>query len=372
MASRPGLRSSKRTSAVSASPIISVLGGLNFDLVYETERFPVLGESINAQTLHYFPGGKGLNTAIAAYRASHNRPTEGTSKKVDHTFGEEGDIRIFMGGAVGDDEFGQQLRQRMEETNINSRGVSTVEGQKSGTCVVIVEPSGESRNVAQIGANAACARPSRVEALAGGTGSKPDLFITNLGVPLDVVEYSLKLASNAGVETILNPSAADYLTSDVYPHVSHLVVNESETAVLSGRKPDDVHDWEKTEQSAKQFIDLGVRYVILTLGGRGAYYTTREGETDRVPAVKVNVKDSTGAGYVERAKSQKLLCMCTLLTRYRSDSFLGAYAVELIRQRREGQFNIRQAITVACAAASKTIQEVGAQEALPWADEIDL
>ena len=67
-----------------------------------------------------------------------------------------------------------------------------------------------------------------------------------------------------------------------------------------------------------------------------------------------------------------LLCMYTLLTRYRTGSFLGAYAVELIRQSRQGQFNIRQAIMVACAAASKTIQEVGPQEALPWADEIDL
>ena len=191
-----------------------------------------------------------------ACRASYNRPTRGTSKKVDPTFGEEGDFRIYMGGALGDDEFGQQLRQRMEESDIDSRGVSTVEGQKSGTCVIVVERSGESRNVAHIGANAACARRSRVEALAGGTGSKRDLFITNLGVPLDVVKYSLILASDAGVETILNTSAADYLTSDVYPHVSHLVVNESATAVLSGRKPDDVHDWERPSRVLRNSLTL--------------------------------------------------------------------------------------------------------------------
>jgi sugar/nucleoside kinase (ribokinase family) len=54
--------------------MISALGGLNFDIVYETERFSVLEESVNAKSLADIPGGKGLHTAVAANSESQAIP----------------------------------------------------------------------------------------------------------------------------------------------------------------------------------------------------------------------------------------------------------------------------------------------------------
>lgn len=108
----------------------------------------------------------------------------------------------------------------------------------------------------------------------------------------------LELASNAGVETILNPSSPERLSSDVHSQFSHLVMNESETAILSGRAPNDVQDWDVTEKSAEAFADLGVSHVVITLGERGAYYTSRNGESRHVPAVKGMMKDTIGVGYI--------------------------------------------------------------------------
>ncbi|KAK1073043.1 hypothetical protein LTR33_010084, partial [Friedmanniomyces endolithicus] len=59
---------------MSSSPIIAIVGGINMDLVYETERMPILGESMDALSLLTVPGGKGANTAISTYKAGHNNP----------------------------------------------------------------------------------------------------------------------------------------------------------------------------------------------------------------------------------------------------------------------------------------------------------
>jgi ribokinase len=64
-------------------PVIAVVGGLNMDLVFEAERLPDAGESMDGTSLSDLPGGKGANTALATYRASHFKPT--SNKKDDRT-----------------------------------------------------------------------------------------------------------------------------------------------------------------------------------------------------------------------------------------------------------------------------------------------
>jgi hypothetical protein len=43
------------------------------DLVFEALRMPELGESLDASSLAYKPGGKSSNTSVAIYRAQHNK-----------------------------------------------------------------------------------------------------------------------------------------------------------------------------------------------------------------------------------------------------------------------------------------------------------
>lgn len=53
------------------------------------------------------------------------------------------------------------------------------------------------------------------------------------------------------------------------------------------------------------------------------------------------------------------------------DTFVGNYAAECTRQRQLGECDISKAIARACKAAARTIGRLGAQEAIPWAEEID-
>ena len=53
---------------------------------------------------------------------------------------------------------------------------------------------------------------------------------------------------------------------------------------------------------------------------------------------------------------------------YVRDTFVGAYAVEYVQQKRRGEWTIQKAIRRACKAAARTIESLGAQESIPWSD----
>ena len=53
------------------------------------------------------------------------------------------------------------------------------------------------------------------------------------------------------------------------------------------------------------------------------------------------------------------------------DTFVGNYAAEYIRQKQLGEWDISKAVARACKASARTIERLGAQESIPWADETD-
>ena len=72
----------------------------------------------------------------------------------------------------------------------------------------------------------------------------------------------MKVAQKKGVETIINPAPAIPLPEQAYQGLTHLIVNETEAATLSGiEKPT---SWDEV---AAIFVARGVRNVIITLGG---------------------------------------------------------------------------------------------------------
>lgn len=55
-----------------------------------------------------------------------------------------------------------------------------------------------------------------------------------------------------------------------------------------------------------------------------------------------------------------------------SDTFTGAYASEYVRQKKlQELWDIEKAVIRACKASALTICTLGAQEGIPWADEVD-
>ncbi|KUJ12397.1 Ribokinase-like protein [Mollisia scopiformis] len=248
----------------------------------------------------------------------------------------KGTIRVFLNSAVGNDATGRNVLDEIERNGVDISQVQIFDGQKSGTCVVLVETNtGASRFIVFQGATKSWKfhGSGSVNLMAGG--SLPDLIIAHLSVPHDELLQVLEAAHEQGIETILDPSPIGRLDPSVFPKITHLVMNESETALLSECGIHDLHDMVSCRVAAEYFLLLGVKNVIITLGAKGAYFATHVGER--------------GAAIL----------------------FLGTYAVEYVQQKQKGNWDIKKAVTRACRAAARTIESLGAQESIPWANEID-
>src|ERR1700678_4371891 len=108
-------------------PIV-VVGSINLDLVVGADRIPQVGETIIGHSFNTFYGGKGANQAVAAGKLGYP---------------------VAM---VGNDAFGTQLRNGLENAGVDTACVNSVEGA-SGVALITTGRGGENNIVVVPGAN---------------------------------------------------------------------------------------------------------------------------------------------------------------------------------------------------------------------------
>ena len=277
-----------------APQLVSVIGCLYIDNIMMIDRIPAQGESLGAKQYHEALGGKGGNSAIATYRASHARPPDGAvtaEPEVDEI--DDIGIEVCLISAVGDDAAGRELTDELQRNGVDVSGVRKVPDKKSGVSFVLVEAkTGENRLVFANNANDALTIDdfTSVEGLANGR--RPDLIIAQMEIGRAVVEQMIVTAGEEGIEFLLNAAPANVLLSRLYPYLTHLIVNELEAMIMSGVEEVSEETW---EEITDYFLGLGVKNVVLTLGTKGAYFAGSD-DSGHVPAYKVKVLDCTGAG----------------------------------------------------------------------------
>ncbi|GAP82484.1 putative ribokinase [Rosellinia necatrix] len=365
-------------AAEAKTPLITVLGSLNMDLVAYVSHHPLPGETMTSNSFAVSPGGKGANQAIACAKLSRSRssPTSTTST-ASASASASATAHVRMVGAVGADGYGAQLTANLSAHGVDVSGVvsSPGPGNETGVALIVVdEPTGQNRIILSPGANhslppasfAAAALPTALPAAPAPL--LPDLLIMQLEIPLPAVLAALSAARAAGVPVLLNPAPAQPLPDAAYAGLAHLVLNETEAALLGGVGAAELEAEAGLEGVAARFVGLGVRNVIVTLGDRGVFYMTagsggaggRRRRSGLVPAEKAKVVDTTAAG----------------------DTFVGQYALDVVcaaagvakttttTTTTEGDFDIEAAVRRANRAAAKTVERLGAQDSIPWRDEL--
>lgn len=280
----------------------SIIGGLDYDLTMIASRIPGPGESLPANEYTEALGGKGANSTIATYRSCQRKPTvplniEQCVSVHEQAIDDEEAINVVMVGAVGDDEYGKKLYTGMSKSGVDCSGIITLPNTQSSICFVMVDDSTrENRCLFIPGATTTWKKEHflKVEELAHGI--RPDLCVAQMEIHEEVVEQMIETAGRDGIDFCLNATPAKRIAKHVYPYITHLLVNESEAAIMSDRTLDEVNK-DTWPIICQEFLDQRVKNVAITLGAEGAYYANA---TDRGHslAYKVNVVDTTGAGYV--------------------------------------------------------------------------
>ncbi|MGC4768662.1 ribokinase [Micromonospora sp. DT44] len=287
---------------------VVVVGSANMDLVAMAPSLPRPGQTMLGTDFVMVPGGKGANQAIAAVRA--------------------GASCTFL-GAIGSDAFGVTLRARITAAGVDTGHLRVVYGT-SGVALVMVNGQGENAIVVTPGANDALVGLTDEEL---ATVREADVLVAQLEIPVRTVTAAALAARAAGTRVVLNAAPARDLPPELFEAVDLLVVNEGEAQAFTGRGRDD----------PRALLDLAPR-AVLTLGDAGAWYVDREGVEVHVPAVGVDVVDSTAAG----------------------DAFTAALAVGW----GEGR-DVVDAVRWAAAAGAACVRKLGASVALPQRAEID-
>jgi ribokinase len=242
------------------------------------------------------------------------------------------------------------LIQGLKDDGLDVEDVKVIDGKNTGVAVIIVEESiGENRILFNPGANYSL-RPEDFKTAESLGTPKPEAVILQLEIPLDTVLAIIELCKAEGISVLFNPAPAVPLPDAVFRGLDHLIVNETEAAILSGRTEDEVNaEGFDFGVVADEFLGKGVSNVVITLGGKGSYSSSQVGQGQLIPANKVKVVDTTCAG----------------------DTFVGRYGVEWVRSRKSKQeWDITKAVKLSAKASEVVVGRHGAQVAIPWGDEL--
>lgn len=304
---------------------IVVVGSLNMDLVIRTPHLPLPGETLFGSDFRTAPGGKGANQAVAAARL--------------------GGV-VSMIGRTGSDDFGRALRATMQADGVDMSHVGEDPEAATGVALIAVEDGGQNTIIVASGANMRVTRAD-VDAAVAALGAARGLIV-QLEVPLEVVEYSMRRAREAGLVVVLNPAPARVLAPEFLALADVIVPNESEASLLTGVM---VTDAVSAAAAARMLSPYGVPAVVVTLGARGALLWHQAAATF-VPAFAVQAVDATAAG----------------------DAFVGALTTALLRAPHGEALSaasLRLALRESAAAGALTATRAGAQPSLPTRGELE-
>ncbi|XP_046967687.1 ribokinase-like isoform X2 [Vanessa cardui] len=260
-------------------PKIVVLGSCCVDFTTYCPRLPMPGETLHGTKFMTSYGGKGANQCVAAAKLGGN---------------------TFMISRVGDDQW--------------------------------VAENGENQIVIVAGANNFLSK-SDID-LAKDLVKNADVLIAQLETPFETTLEAFKL--NTGIK-LLNAAPARPDIEAILPYCTILCVNEPEASLIVGFNVEIAN----VKNALKKILEKGCDTVIITLGEKGAVYSSiNSPDCVHVFCEKVIPKDTTGAG----------------------DAFVGALATFLMRDKSKP---LHQVVGAACEVATLSVTREGTQTSYP-------
>ena len=288
---------------------VLVFGSANIDRTYAVEHFVHAGETLSADKMDLFCGGKGFNQAIAFARAGSD---------------------VYFAGAIGED--GGMLYEALKESGVHVDHLTRIPGP-SGHAVIQVTPDGQNSIIILAGSNGAITHEDADRVLSAFSAG--DLVV--LQNEISSVDYIIDRANALGMIVALNPSPFnERIRSYDLSKVDYLLVNEVEGSLLTG-----CYEPEKMAGTIHaQYPDAN---VVLTLGCAGSVFIGRDGRTLSCGVYETNAVDTTAAG----------------------DTYTGFFLSEAL-----ASGNIEAALRNAAIASGISVSRPGASRSIPCIQEV--
>ena len=282
------------------------------------------------------PGGAPANTLVAATR-----------------FG----AKTAFIGKVGDDQFGHYLKGILEEVNISTSGLVFTKEANTTLAFVHLNPDGD-RSFSfyrKPGADFLI-RPEEVDKnlLSDTTvfhfGSISLTHEPARSTTVEAVKYAKEKGAMISYDPNWRPGlwqsheeSIEWMKKGAQ-YADIMKVSEEELELITGESD--------LEKGSRILEEMGPQVIFVTLGDAGCYYRINKG-TGHIPAYKVPVIDTTGAG----------------------DSFFGSMLYQIIEGNKEldsiTKDDMDQYITTSNATAALCVQKKGAIPGIPLRAEVN-
>ena len=299
---------------------ICVFGVFVADLCFVANAIPEKGQTILGNKHIVGPGGKGSNQAIAAARLG-------------------GKVNFIT--KIGKDQNANMALNLYKEVGINTDSIIQDENQLTGVAgIMINEKTGDNAINIVPGAAGSLTNKDIDKNLSFIENS--EIFLTQLETPYEVTSYALQKAKETGSITIFNPAPASNINESDFKCMDYFTPNETEASFYLKKN---VESKIEIEEAAKNFLNKGVKNIVITLGSKGVYFANSS-ESYFLDAfnLKDKVIDTTGAG----------------------DAFNGAFAYALSINRKD-----KDALEFANKVAGISTTRVGAANAMPKLKEVE-
>lgn len=301
-----------------AAPKILVVGSINKDIIFYNPTVSEFEKNgcVVFEAFSYFNGGKGGNQASAATRLGAD---------------------VWLVSAVGRDRDAEQVLKGLRNNGVHTDFVAQLESMQTGLSAIFTLPDSSYYGTNVLGANKGIT-PEMVENALNQVTF--DMVLMQLEMPLETVYKTYELAKEKNIPVILDAGPAKSIPMDRLRGIFMVTPNEAETAALTGVVPENMESFRKAAEILMEKTDA--KYVLLKLGGMGAYLYDRKIEK-LYPPFKTVCVDSTGAG----------------------DSFTTAVMIQLCLGK-----SIDEAIVFGNAAGAICVSRKGGQSSIPSSEEI--
>lgn len=297
---------------------ILIIGSINMDMAAEVDHTPVAGETILTDSVKLVPGGKGANQAFAAGRLG-------------------GDVTFL--GAVGADSYGRIEKENLEKAGVDVSPVIERDDIGTGLAFITVNKDGDNAIVVAAGANMTLSKKEIEDNIL--LLKQCDIVILQMEIPVETVVFAAKTAKALGKTVILDPAPVPKVfPEELYSYLDIIKPNETELKMLTGMG-DSIEELEAATDILRK---KGVSNVVVTLGGKGVYINTAQGNKQMVSALKVEVADTTAAG----------------------DTFTAAMTLKIAQGEK-----LENAVRYANYVSALVVTKKGAQSSIPTREEAE-
>ncbi|TNF51069.1 MAG: sugar kinase [Deltaproteobacteria bacterium] len=291
-------------------PLVIGLGQCSLDILGQVDNYPELDEKAELNSLLVQGGGPVATALVTLSRLG---------------------VPVAMAGAVGDDDFGRQIREGLIQENVDCTYLMQSAQSSSQVAFVSVDAQGH-RNIFW---HRGTAHPVFSERLPGLLSDSVRILHLD-GLHLDPAIAAAKLARRQAVTTVLDGGTLRPGSEELLPFIDHLVVSEKFARQFIGR--------DDPEAAIQGLLGYGAVEVTVTMGRSGSLSMGKGLSPILQPAFAVGAIDTTGCG----------------------DVFHGGYVYGLLQN-----WPLERTLRFAAACAALKARALGGRTAIPTLPEVE-